>query len=184
MGLTLFCPSHARRGLKGHHNLSKPALRISGEGLDVSVWVSLGVFKRKEMSRSESKHEDIMLGDEEEEIFAEDSGSAEDKEFDMIVGILEEILLQGEIMEIQKNFCERHCDIFEDTEENKLEYTEIFRQYTETVEASLEAKLQARIPGFRMQHFESLLKSREEDEISADIFDILLSFGDFNEFKQ
>ena len=92
--------------------------------------------------------------------------------------------MEGEILEIQKSFCEKHCGIFEDTDENKLEYMDIFKQYTDIVERSLEAKLQERIPNFKMSMFESLLKSREEDEMSADIFDILLSFGDFNEFKQ
>ena len=117
-------------------------------------------------------------------MFAVDVGSEEDREFDRIVGVLEEILIEGEILEIQKNFCEKHCGIFEDTDENKLEYTDLFRQYTDIVEKGLEAKLQERIPDFKMSMFESLLKSREEDEMSADLFDILLSFGDFNEFKQ
>ena len=102
----------------------------------------------------------------------------------MIVGALEEVLFEGEISQIQKAFCETNCGIFDDTEENKLEYTEIFRQYTELVENSLEAKLTEKIPGFSMSMFETLLKRRDEDDINGDIFDILLSFGDFNEFKQ
>ena len=117
-------------------------------------------------------------------MFAEDVGSAEDREFDRIVGVLEEVLMEGEILEIQKNFCEKYCGTFEDTDENKLEYMDIFKQYTDIVERSLEMKLQERMPDFKMSMFESLLKSREEGEMNADIFDILLSFGDFNEFKQ
>lgn len=138
------------------------------------------------MAEFKRQEEDVELSFEEDgdEVFAEDSGNADDNEFDLIVGALEEVLFEGEISEIQKAFCEQHCGIFEDSEENKLEYTALFSQYTELVEKSLESKLKEKIPMFTMSMFESLLKRRDEDEISGDIFDILLSFGDFNEFKQ
>jgi len=34
-----------------------------------------------------------------------------------------------------------------------------------------------------MQRFETLLKARQE-ELSAEIFDLLMALGDFNEFKE
>jgi ADP-ribosylation factor 2-binding protein len=128
---------------------------------------------------------DISLDSEDaEEIFAENSGSAEDIEFDMILGALEDILMDGELSQLQKEFCERHCIIFEETEENKLEYTELFNQYTALIESNLNEKLRSRIPGFEMSMFESLLKGRDEEELSGEIFEILLSFTDFGEFKE
>jgi len=137
------------------------------------------------MSEFKNSEIDISFVQENgEEIFAENSGDGEDIEFDLIIGALEDVLMEGQLSSIQREFCEKHCAIFEDSEENKLEYTEIFRQYTELVENNLEAKMQAKIPGFNMTRFESLLKRREEEEISGDIFDMLLTFGDFNEFKQ
>lgn len=81
----------------------------------------------------------------------------------MAVGAIEEILMDGEFASIQNDFCERNCgmypvgafnlislhflnhslpihhhpshdsDIFTNDEENKLEYTPIFQQYTELI---------------------------------------------------
>ena len=134
---------------------------------------------------SEFKHNENQtdLFHEADEVYAENSCDGEDIEFDLMVGALEDILFEGQLSNVQKEFCEKHCHIFEDTEENKLEYSEIFRQYTEIVEKALEVEMQARFPGFVMSKFESLLKGRDEIELCGDVFDILLSLSDFNEFK-
>jgi hypothetical protein len=39
----------------------------------------------------------------------EESGSAEDNEFDAVVGALEEILLGEAFQNVQKGFCDEHC---------------------------------------------------------------------------
>lgn len=39
----------------------------------------------------------------------EGSGSAEDNEFDAVVGALEEILLGDVFQSVQKGFCDEHC---------------------------------------------------------------------------
>lgn len=39
----------------------------------------------------------------------EGSGSAEDNEFDAVVGALEEILLGDVFQNVQKGFCDEHC---------------------------------------------------------------------------
>ena len=121
--------------------------------------------------------------DGEEEILFENSGDADENEFDFVVGVLENIVMSPEFLEVQKQFCDEHCQIFDESEENKLIYTDIFRKYTTLIESSLERKLKEEIPGFEMHLFESLLKVRGE-EISGEIFDVLLSYTDFNEFKQ
>mmetsp|Transcript_29196 Transcript_29196/g.29545 ORF Transcript_29196/g.29545 Transcript_29196/m.29545 type:complete len:167 (+) Transcript_29196:114-614(+) len=124
------------------------------------------------------------FADDGEEIICEGgSGSAEDIEFDLIVGALEEIILNDEFSQMQNSFCDEHCDIFQDNEENKIAYTELFHRYTELIEQTLETKLKLSFSDFDMGKFEVLLSSRP-DELSGEVFDLLLSLGDFNEFKQ
>ena len=108
--------------------------------------------------------------------------SAEDNKFDSIVGALEELLLDEEFVSLQDGFCEEHCHVFEDTEENKLEYTEIFVAYTERIEGFIAARLQDAIEDFDMEEFGAMLEARP-DEVSGDVFDTLMSLSDFAEFK-
>jgi len=139
---------------------------------------------------SDEKHNDDDLlclgdddGDQTEEVYLETSGSAEEVEFDGICGAIEEILIMDEeFLSTQRQFCDEHCRIFEDTEENKMEYTGLFGQYTALMERTLEERLASKVPGFSMRRFEMQLIDRK-DEIGGEIFDLLLSFSDFSEFK-
>jgi ADP-ribosylation factor 2-binding protein len=106
----------------------------------------------------------------------------QDNEFDMAVGAIEDILMDGEFVGIQTAFCERHCAIFTDDEENKLEYMPLFVEYTELIESVLQRMLTERLSGFNMRKFEEDIAARK-DEVSGEIFDLLLSMGDFTEFK-
>ena len=72
---------------------------------------------------------------------------------------------------------------FEATEENKLVYTSIFKEYTNTIEAHLTQELTKAIPEFSMERFIALLKDRK-DEIEEPIMDLLLSFSEFESFKE
>ena len=49
----------------------------------------------------------------------------------------------------------------QDTDENKLAYTEVFAQYTELVEGGIERRLQASVPGFDMDSFMAMLDARK-----------------------
>ena len=117
------------------------------------------------------------------ETYCEESGSPEEIAFDMAIGALENILMcDDEFTEIQRDFFEAHCDKFEDSSENRVEYTVVFEDYTALMEQILEKKLCERVSDFDMRTFEAQLISRK-DEIGGDIFDLLLSFSDFSEFK-
>lgn len=70
----------------------------------------------------------------------------------------------------------------QDTDENKLVYTTVFEQYVNIVEHTIDERLQEAVPGFSMQDFSSLL-AKHEEQLSADVFDLLLSLGDFEVFK-
>lgn len=47
--------------------------------------------------------------------------------------------------------CARPCLCAQETDENKLIYTDVFRKYTELLEAVIESRLQAAVQGFDMQ---------------------------------
>ena len=117
------------------------------------------------------------------ETYCEESGSPEEIAFDEAIGALEEILMgDDEFTDIQKQFFEQHCDKFTDDEENRVEYTVIFEDYTTLMEQTLERKLCERIADFDMQNFESQVIARK-DQIGGDVLDMILSFSDFPEFK-
>mmetsp|Transcript_5536 Transcript_5536/g.16828 ORF Transcript_5536/g.16828 Transcript_5536/m.16828 type:complete len:145 (-) Transcript_5536:1158-1592(-) len=91
--------------------------------------------------------------------------------------------MDADFEEEREAFCRRHCGEFEDTEENKLVYTDIFSRYTALVERCIEAKLTASVPGFSMGEFMAMLDSRK-DELVMEVFDLLLTMGDFQSFKE
>lgn len=103
--------------------------------------------------------------------------------FDETMGILQTILLEEGFCEVQQAFFEKHFHHFNDSDENKFIYTDIFKQYSELVEGYLERELQSRMPDFNMHTFLESLETHR-DEIVDDIFDLLLSCSDFITFKQ
>lgn len=91
-------------------------------------------------------------------------------------------MLDEDFSSQQNAFCRRHCgklhsncsfqdiplvnyvfnaEIFEDSSENKLEYTAIFNEYTALIEGLLERKLSEKIEGFQMEQFERMLVERK-----------------------
>ncbi|XP_041854187.1 ADP-ribosylation factor-like protein 2-binding protein isoform X2 [Melanotaenia boesemani] len=108
--------------------------------------------------------------------------SAADSAFDAVVGCIEDIIMEEEFHQLQLGFMERHYLDFDNSDENKLNYTLIFKEYVNLLENHLEQQLMERISGFSMNTFiEQLMQHK--DEVSGDIFDILLTFTDFMAFK-
>ena len=64
--------------------------------------------------------------------------------------------------EMQRRFCNQHCMQFEATEENKLVYMDIFKQYTDTIEGYLNSKLAECVSGFSMERFVGMLATRKD----------------------
>mmetsp|Transcript_12804 Transcript_12804/g.20841 ORF Transcript_12804/g.20841 Transcript_12804/m.20841 type:complete len:186 (-) Transcript_12804:235-792(-) len=122
---------------------------------------------------------------EDEDLICEGhGGTVEDNAFDLAVGVLEEVIMDPDFVDMQTTFCKKHCALFdEEGEENKLEYTTLFNEYTDLIESYLEACLRRRIPGFRLDDFAYTCEQRRH-EICGDVFDILLSLGDYDEFKE
>ena len=117
-------------------------------------------------------------GDEEEFVFESKAQNENDDKFDLYVGALQDILMDEEFERMRKQFSTKNCMEFEATEENKLSYMQIFKEYQDTIEAYLLKTLTETIPNFSMDYFLGELKGRK-DEIDDMIMDLLLSFSDF-----
>lgn len=65
----------------------------------------------------------------------------DDDYFDRVVGAIQEIVISPEFEKVHSDFIARYCRKFEATEENKLEYTPIFKAYQSEVEAYVEKVL-------------------------------------------
>jgi len=94
-----------------------------------------------------------------------DNNSTEaETEFDQLVGLLEEILMDEGFSSMQSSFCEEHCGVFEEGEENKLEYMPIFEEYTDKIETFIIGRLQERMEGFTMEKLSNVLMNADEGE--------------------
>ena len=99
------------------------------------------------------------------------------------MGALQDILLDEAFEKKQKDFFNQNCLQFEATEENKLVYTTIFKAYTELIENHILEHLNQVIDGFDMETFLKQVTERK-DEIDEPLMDLLLSFSEFESFKE
>lgn len=120
------------------------------------------------------------LDRDEEEVYAANV-TAEDMEFDGIMGALEDILMSEAFTQLQAAFCQSHCAAFDDAEENKHEYYAIFRQYSTLVASHIEGRLAETIDNFSINDFTQTVLLRKDE---GDVFDLLRGVSDFLEFKQ
>ena len=117
------------------------------------------------------------------EVITCNSGTNTQRQFDILIGIIEEIVISPEFRRLQYEFMERYYSEFEDTEENKFVYTDIFKEYGEIIEKYLVDELQKRIPDFSMDRFAASLQAHK-NEITDEIFDMFVTFTDFLAFKE
>eukprot|EP01135_Chromosphaera_perkinsii_P001228 Nk52_evm1s163 gene=Nk52_evmTU1s163 len=132
------------------------------------------------------------------------SSSASSSRLDRLVGALEDSLMDPSFQEVHHSFLDEYCHHFDlptpppcgdgeevrnpnvvnlQDQENKLIYTDIFRDYVDVVERKLEELLRERVEDFQMNEFMQLLEGKEE-QIGSDILETLLSFTDFQTFKE
>ncbi|XP_022075227.1 ADP-ribosylation factor-like protein 2-binding protein isoform X2 [Acanthochromis polyacanthus] len=125
----------------------------------------------------------VDMTDMDEEDLSISSYSATDTAFDGVIGCIEDIIMEEDFQQLQHSFMDKYYLEFDDSDENKLSYTPIFNEYVDQLEKYLEQQLTERIPDFNMDTFIELLMQRKE-EVSGDIFDMLLTFTDFMAFKE
>lgn len=105
--------------------------------------------------------------------------------FDDVVAAIENVMDEAKFDNRLNAFVQEHCNIFDDAEENKLEYTPIFEEYTAMVEKHLEHELGAKLQGFDMAAFSQNLVDRAKDgEPLPMTLENLAAVGDFATFKQ
>ncbi|KDR10997.1 ADP-ribosylation factor-like protein 2-binding protein [Zootermopsis nevadensis] len=109
--------------------------------------------------------------------------SDQDIFFDSVIGHIEDILMEENFQELQKCFMEKYWHEFEDEEENKLCYMNIFKEYTDTIEKHIEIHLVKMIPNFSMDEFIEQLQTRK-NELNGEVFEMLFTFSDFIAFKE
>ena len=109
--------------------------------------------------------------------------SAKDTQFDLVIGHIEDIVVDNTFQTKQMDFFDKHFSEFEDAEENKLSYTPIFQDYVNMLEKHIESELVKRMPSFSMKNFMNLLNERK-NEVSEELLELLLSFTDFLRFKE
>nr|XP_018905204.1 PREDICTED: ADP-ribosylation factor-like protein 2-binding protein isoform X2 [Bemisia tabaci] len=103
--------------------------------------------------------------------------------FDTVIGCIEDILIDDNFSNMQKNFLEKYWQTFENSEENKLCYMDIFQEYTNMIEIFIENELNKKIPNFFMQSFIQELIERKND-LDGEVFEMLFTLTDFIAFKQ
>ena len=110
-------------------------------------------------------------------------GTSGEEEFEMLVAQLEAVMMDPAFNERVGDFMRAHCAEFDEGEENKLCYMQLFEQYTTMLETYIEAELGALAgPDFDMRAFCATLGSRTDAVASLDL-DTLGAFGDFEAFK-
>jgi len=114
---------------------------------------------------------------------------AETAEFDAMVGALEEVMMDSRFSELQAEYCDAHAHEFDDTDENKLSYTDVFLEWQEKVEEYLGKRLAEILgPDFRMERLSQLVQAAMADNPdiveSSEVFEMLYSVGDFAAFKE
>ena len=148
-----------------------------------------------EKSPPEDLEEEIIEEIQEEQLIEEDlcdddfeisnfgGINSDDDEFDNIVSVLQDCLIDEEFEKLQSQFIEKNCDLFEDVEECKHEYFMAFKDYKKVVEGFQDKRLKEQIPKYSQKRFGELQKGRE-DQIDEQIIDTLTAFDDFMSFKE
>lgn len=102
--------------------------------------------------------------------------------FSAIVSALEEVILKDDFEDQAEGFFRAHCHSFEDAAENKLLYTDLFERYTGLIEGMIMAHLSTAVENFRPEELADLLTTHSDDLV-GEVFDVLLSLSDFENFK-
>ncbi|XP_023291240.2 ADP-ribosylation factor-like protein 2-binding protein [Lucilia cuprina] len=108
--------------------------------------------------------------------------------FDQVIGHIEDIVLSDTFQNLHEQFLERNWFKFEDNEENKLEYMDVFEEYTTTFETFFIEELNKCMEDFDMEKFAQELNSYDSTTnslgfVDSEIFELLYSFSNFQIFK-
>ena len=99
---------------------------------------------------------------------------------------LVDIITQQEFAKTQQEFFEKNAKLFEDTEENKLEYSNIHTEYVYILDSVVEANLKEKFTNDQIDAFYLSFKDnlQEYKRINPEVVNTLFSFIDFEAFKK
>jgi len=122
--------------------------------------------------------------DDDETFASHKSTDPETEQFDRTIGLIEDMIMDDEFRSIQQNFLNKYAHEFDpNTDENKLIYTDIHREYLTIVDDFVLNKIKRTQPEFNLEKFMHQLESRQ-NELEGEIFEFLLTFTDFLAFKE
>jgi len=102
----------------------------------------------------------------------------EDWFFDMIIGFLRSPRWKAPVM----SFIDEFCTVFDDEEENKLEFTKIHNDFKKIVEQLLEELMKEL--GVTHPQFVESCKAAEKNPVHKKIVDQILAVENFMAFKR
>ena len=155
-------------------HISKFSKALAGQSNKDGKLTGTGEIKYKNADNK------IIEDDFEESSVNKDS---DNYKFDKFAEALQDIVIEDEFEKMQKDFCEKYYKIFEEKDENKLEYIKIFNEYTKTTEEFLEKELKKRVKEYNIDDFYKLLESKKF-KIDEQLLDTLLDLSEFNNFKE
>ena len=119
--------------------------------------------------------------------------------FDAVVGALESLVMGGApgaegacLQEELEDWCRLHCGVFADAPPDAATNTDhpraavwydLYAQHEALVEARIDAALAQLDPPCLPDELTALM-TEHADELSGDVFDLLMSLGDYSEFVQ
>jgi len=97
-----------------------------------------------------------------------------------------DLVIQAEFTKAQDDFFMKNQDKFEDTEENKLEYTNIYTEYVYILEQMIEMNLKDRYTDDQIESFYETFKDNLQayEKVNPEVVDSLFGFIDFEKFKK
>ncbi|KAI8805211.1 the ARF-like 2 binding protein BART-domain-containing protein [Cladochytrium replicatum] len=133
----------------------------------------------------EASVSDLLPDGHHDEVLEASSHSCtkEDERFDRVVGELEDLLLDESFLRLQRSLLAKYAPHFDDDEENKFVYMDYFKEYMSALDKFIDKRLKKKLSWFSMPKFIASVQSRQ-DQIDGDVFDVLMSLGDFTAFKE
>jgi hypothetical protein len=109
----------------------------------------------------------------------------EDKNTQIFLAIAD-VITQEEFKKSCDEFYQKNQDKFEDTEENKLEYTNIYTEYVYILETMIEANLLASFTNEQIEEFYGTFKEnlKNYEKLNPEVVESLFAFIDFDTFKK
>ncbi|GAB0099913.1 ADP-ribosylation factor-like protein 2-binding protein [Sergentomyia squamirostris] len=111
------------------------------------------------------------------------SSSESEDYFDTVIGHIEDFVISDEFKILVQNFMQTYYQEFDECEENKIEYMNIFNEYVMAIEGYIVQNLTERMENFDMERFSEEL-CRRRSQLDGEIFELLFSLTDFLAFKE